>query len=170
MEKWKELIRSIPDFPKKGIIFRDITPLLGDGDAFRSVVSHLAGVCPAETEIVAGIEARGFVFAAAVANQLGVGFIPIRKSGKLPHQTKAVTYNLEYGTDTLEVHQDSLSKKKNVVLIDDLLATGGTAAAACQLLEKAGGHVLKAVFLIELVNLKGRERIPACAVSTLIQF
>ena len=170
MERWERLIRSIPDFPQKGIIFRDITPLLGDGDVFRSVVNHLAKACPAETEMVAGIEARGFIFAAAVANQLGVGFIPVRKTGKLPHRTEKITYDLEYGTDTLEIHQDSLSKKKNVVLIDDLLATGGTAAAALRLLKKVGGRVLRAVFLIELVNLKGREKIPACDVSTLIRY
>ena len=170
MEKWKKLIRNIPDFPQKGIIFRDITPLLRNGKAFQSVVNRLAKACPAETEMVAGIEARGFIFAAAVANRLGVGFVPIRKTGKLPHRTEKVTYDLEYGTDTLEVHQDSLLRKKNVVLIDDLLATGGTAAAAFRLLEKIGGRVLKAVFLIELVNLKGREKIPACDVSTLIRF
>jgi len=170
MEKWKKLIRNIPDFPKKGILFRDITPLLGDGDTFRSVVKRLAEACPAETEIVAGIEARGFIFAAAVANQLGVGFIPIRKTGKLPYRTEAITYNLEYGTDTLEVHRDSFSGHKNVVLIDDLLATGGTAAAACRLLEKIGGRVLRVVFLIELVDLKGREKISTGDVSALIQF
>ncbi|MFH2068064.1 MAG: adenine phosphoribosyltransferase [Candidatus Omnitrophota bacterium] len=169
-EKWPGLIRSIPDFPRKGIIFRDITPLLGDGDAFRSVVSRLARACPVGTEMVAGIEARGFIFAAAVANQLGVGFVPIRKIGKLPYRTETITYDLEYGTDTIEVHLDSLSRKKNVVLIDDLLATGGTAAAACRLLEKVGGRVLKAVFLIELVDLKGRTKIPDRAVSTLLQF
>jgi len=170
MEKWKKLIRSIPDFPQKGIIFRDITPLLRNGEAFQSVVNQLAKACPAETEMVAGIEARGFIFAAAVASRLGVGFVPIRKTGKLPHRTEKVTYDLEYGTDTLEVHQDSLVRKKNVVLIDDLLATGGTAAAAFRLLEQIGGRVLKAVFLIELVNLKGREKIPACDISTLIRF
>ena len=169
-KRWEELVRNIPDFPQKGIIFRDITPLLGDGDAFRSVVSHLAKACPTETEIVAGIEARGFIFAATVANQLGVGFVPIRKTGKLPHQVEKVTYDLEYGTDTLEIHQDSLFKKKNVVLIDDLLATGGTAAAACRLLEKVGGHILKVVFLIELINLKGKAKISDYDVSTLIRF
>ncbi|MFA5393001.1 MAG: adenine phosphoribosyltransferase [Candidatus Ratteibacteria bacterium] len=157
-EKWEKLIRIIPDFPRKGIIFRDITPLLGDGDAFRSVIIRLANACPAETEMVAGIEARGFIFAAAVANRLGVGFVPIRKPGKLPHRTETVTYDLEYGTDTLEIHRDSLSKKKNVVLVDDLLATGGTAEAATRLLEKVGGRILKAVFLIELVNLRGERR------------
>ncbi|MCX5641849.1 MAG: adenine phosphoribosyltransferase [Candidatus Omnitrophica bacterium] len=170
MEKWEGLIRSIPDFPQKGIVFRDITPLLGDGAAFCSAVNHLVKACPPETEMVAGIEARGFIFAAAVANQLGVGFVPIRKAGKLPYLTETVTYDLEYGTDTLEIHQDALSGKKNVVLIDDLLATGGTAAAACRLLEKAGGHILKAVFLIELVNLAGRAKITDCDVSALIQF
>ena len=169
-EKWEKLIRIIPDFPRKGIIFRDITPLLGDGDAFRSVIIRLANACPAETEMVAGIEARGFIFAAAVANRLGVGFVPIRKPGKLPHRTETVTYDLEYGTDTLEIHRDSLSKKKNVVLVDDLLATGGTAEAATRLLEKVGGRILKAVFLIELVNLKGREKIFPLDVSTLIRF
>ena len=133
-EKWKGLIRNIPDFPKKGIVFRDITPLLGDGNAFLSVINYLAKTCPAETEMVAGIEARGFIFAAAVASRLGIGFVPIRKTGKLPHRTEAVTYALEYGTDTLEIHRDSLSKKKKVVLIDDLLATGGTAASAFRLL------------------------------------
>jgi adenine phosphoribosyltransferase len=169
-KKWEKLIRSIPDFPRKGIIFRDITPLLGNGDAFRSVIVRLANACPAETEMVAGIEARGFIFAAAVAARLGVGFVPIRKPGKLPHRTETVTYDLEYGTDTLEIHRDSLSKKKNVVLVDDLLATGGTAEAAARLLKKVGGRILKAVFLIELISLKGREKIFPLDVSTLIRF
>lgn len=170
MEKWKKLIRNIPDFPKKGILFRDITPLLGDGDAFRSVIKRLAETCPVETEMVAGIEARGFIFAAAVASRLGVGFVPIRKPGKLPYRTKKVTYKLEYGTDTLEVHKDALNGKKNIVLVDDLLATGGTAAAAFRLLEKIGGRILKAVFLVELADLKGRKKFSGCDVSTLIRF
>ncbi len=158
-EKLKGLIRNIPDFPKKGILFRDITPLLADGEAFRFAVDALAAACPSETEIVAGIESRGFIFAAAVACMLKTGFVPIRKSGKLPYFTEKETYSLEYGTDSLEVHRDPLSHKRRVVLVDDLLATGGTAAAACRLLTKIGGQVIKTVFLIELAELKGREKI-----------
>jgi len=169
-ENLEKLIRSIPDFPQKGILFRDITPLLGNGAAFRFAVSRLAATCPAETEMVAGIESRGFIFAAAVAARLGTGFIPIRKAGKLPFRTEKVTYDLEYGIDTLEVHQDAMDRKKNVVLIDDLLATGGTAAAACRLLEKVGGKVIKAVFLIELNDLQGRDQITGYDISTLIRF
>lgn len=169
-EQLEGLIRGIPDFPKKGILFRDITPLLGNGEAFRSAIDQLTASCPAGTEMVAGIESRGFIFAAAVADRLGAGFIPIRKSGKLPYQTEKITYDLEYGTDTLEVHQDSLRAKKTVVLIDDLLATGGTAAAACRLLKKTGGRVLKVAFLIELTDLKGREKISGYDIFSLIRF
>ena len=169
-EKLKRLIRNIPDFPKKGILFRDITPLLAEGEAFRSAVRILAGACPDDTEMVAGIESRGFIFAAAVANTLGVGFVPIRKPGKLPFKTERETYGLEYGTDTLEVHRDALSRKKKVVLIDDLLATGGTAAAASRLLEKVGGRVTKVIFLIELAGLKGREKISGYDTFSLLIF
>jgi len=166
----QDLIRSIPDFPKKGILFRDITPLLADGQAFQSAISILAGVCPRGTEMIAGIESRGFIFGAAVAQTLGVGFVPVRKTGKLPYRTESVTYDLEYGTDTLEVHEDAFGKRKKVVLIDDLLATGGTASATCRLLEKVGGVVLKAAFLIELAGLKGREKLAGRDMFSLIVY
>lgn len=169
-ERLQGLIRNIPDFPKKGILFRDITPLLSDGASFRSAVNILSSACPAGTQAVAGIESRGFIFGAAVAGFLGVGFVPIRKSGKLPYQTEKITYALEYGTDTLEVHKDALEGQNRVVLVDDLLATGGTAAAACGLLEKIGGKVLKVVFLIELADLKGRQKISGYDTFSLLVF
>ena len=169
-ESLQGLIRNIPDFPKKGILFRDITPLLSDGSSFRSAVNILSSACPAGTQAVAGIESRGFIFGAAVAGFLGVGFVPIRKSGKLPYQTEKITYALEYGTDTLEVHKDALEGQNRVVLVDDLLATGGTAAAACGLLEKIGGKVLKVVFLIELADLKGRQKISGYDTFSLLVF
>ncbi|HNQ34503.1 MAG TPA: adenine phosphoribosyltransferase [bacterium] len=166
----KEFIRSIPDFPKPGILFRDITPLLAEPDVFRDVLKQLADACPLETEVVAGIESRGFIFGAAVAARLGKGFVPIRKPGKLPYLTTSVSYQLEYGTDTLEIHQDALADRRRVVLVDDLLATGGTAAAACQLLEKVGGQVLKALFLVELRDLDGRARLAGRTVEALVGF
>ncbi|MFH0797692.1 MAG: adenine phosphoribosyltransferase [Candidatus Omnitrophota bacterium] len=169
-ESLQGLIRNIPDFPKKGILFRDITPLLADGPSFRSAVDILASACPAGTQAVAGIESRGFIFGAGVANSLGVGFVPIRKSGKLPYRTEKITYALEYGTDNLEVHQDALAGRNNVVLVDDLLATGGTAEAACGLLEKIGGKILKVIFLIELADLKGRQKISGYDTFSLLVF
>lgn len=164
------LIRAIPDFPRPGIIFRDITPLLADARALRAAVDHLAGRCPAGLELVAGIESRGFIFGAAVAARLGVGFVPIRKKGKLPAATVAVSYDLEYGRDTVEIHRDALAGGRRVVLIDDLLATGGTAAAAGQLVEKAGGTLLDSLFLIELKALNGRARLAPRHVETILAF
>jgi adenine phosphoribosyltransferase len=156
----KSVIRTIPDYPKPGIMFRDVTTLLGNARAFRTTVDQL--VQPyAGTRIdkVAGIEARGFILAGAVAHQLSVGFIPVRKKGKLPWKTIGQTYDLEYGTDTVEIHEDAVAKGENVLLVDDLIATGGTAEAAIKLIEKAGGNVVGCSFIIDLPELKGRRRL-----------
>jgi adenine phosphoribosyltransferase len=167
----EEHIRSIPDWPKKGILFRDITPLLANPEAFSTTVDALcAGFDNAGVDYVAAVEARGFIFGAAVAQHLGVGFVPIRKKGKLPFKTESVTYELEYGTDTLEVHSDAVSKGAKVLMVDDLLATGGTMAAACKLIEKIGGKVLGITFLIELSELAGREKLPGYKVNTVISY
>jgi adenine phosphoribosyltransferase len=164
-------IRSIPDWPKKGILFRDITPLLSDPKAFAAAIDALcAGFIGADIEYVAAVEARGFIFGAAVAKKLGVGFVPIRKKGKLPFKTKSVTYDLEYGTDTLEVHCDAINKGAKVLMVDDLLATGGTMTAACKLIEKIGGHITAISFLIELSELHGREKLRGYDVKTVISY
>jgi adenine phosphoribosyltransferase len=164
-------IRSIPDWPKKGILFRDITPLLADPEALAAAVDALcAGFTDAGIEYVAAVEARGFIFGAAVARKLGVGFVPIRKKGKLPFRTESVTYDLEYGTDTLEVHRDAVSKGSRVLMVDDLLATGGTMAAACKLIEKIGGQIAGIAFLIELSELAGREKLGGYKINTVISY
>ncbi|UCG57613.1 MAG: adenine phosphoribosyltransferase [Phycisphaerales bacterium] len=164
-------IRSIPDWPKKGILFRDITPLLADPNAFSAAVDALcAGYAETGVEYVAAVEARGFIFGAAVAEKLGVGFVPIRKKGKLPFKTESVTYELEYGTDTLEVHSDAIEKAAKVLMIDDLLATGGTMAAACKLIEKIGGQVVGIGFLIELSELAGREKLDGYTINTVLSY
>jgi len=164
-------IRDIPDWPRSGILFRDITPLLANPKAFPAAVAALcepwryAGV-----EYVAGVEARGFIFGAAVAAQLKAGFIPIRKKGKLPYQTERVTYDLEYGTDCVEMHQDAVPPGAKVLMVDDLLATGGTMRAACQLIEKVGGQVVGITFLIELTDLHGRDRLAGYRVHAVISY
>jgi len=164
-------IRSIPDWPKKGILFRDITPLLADARALAAAVDALcAGFTGAGIEYVAAVEARGFIFGAAVARKLGVGFVPIRKKGKLPFKTESVSYDLEYGTDTLEVHSDAVEKAARVLMVDDLLATGGTMAAACKLIEKIGGQIAGIAFLIELGELAGREKLSGYKISTVISY
>jgi len=164
-------IRSIPDWPKKGILFRDITPLLANPKAFSEAVDALgAGFKDASIEYVAAVEARGFIFGAAVAAKLGAGFVPIRKKGKLPFETESVSYALEYGTDTLEVHSDALDGGGKVLMVDDLLATGGTMAAACKLIEKIGGQVAGIAFLIELSELAGRKKLGAYEISALISY
>ena len=153
-------IRPIPDFPKPGILFRDITPLLADGAAFAHAIDRLAAAWRAEQlDAVAGIEARGFLFAAPVAVALGVGVIPVRKPGKLPAATIAHEYELEYGRDRLEMHADTLAHHARVLVVDDVLATGGTAAACVKLVEAAGGVVAGAAFLVEIAPLGGRERL-----------
>lgn len=164
-------IRSIPDWPKKGILFRDITPLLGEAKAFAAAVDALAdGFKNKNIDYVAAVEARGFIFGAAVAVKLNAGFVPIRKKGKLPFKIDSVTYDLEYGTDTLQVHVDAVKKGSGVLMIDDLLATGGTMAAACRLIEKIGARIEGIAFLIELKALKGREKIKDYNLSAVLEF
>lgn len=167
----RSLVRDIPDFPSPGILFKDITPLLADGDAWRVAVDHLAGLHDIEpVDRVVGIEARGFVMGAAVAYRLGAGFVPLRKPNKLPHTTTSVTYALEYGTDTLEMHVDAVQPGERVLIIDDVLATGGTAAAAAELLTGAGATVAGLTFLVELSFLHGRTRLGELPVSSLLVY
>ncbi len=164
-------IRSVPDWPKKGILFRDITPLLADPKAFAAAVDALCiSFTEAGIEYVAAVEARGFIFGAAVARKLQAGFVPIRKKGKLPFKTESVTYDLEYGTDTLEVHNDAMEKGAKVLMVDDLLATGGTMAAACKLIEKIGGQIVGISFLIELTELSGRDKLTGYTVKAVISY
>jgi len=164
-------IRSIPDWPKKGILFRDITPLLADPKALRAAVDALcADFKDQSIEYVAAVEARGFILGSPVANKLGAGFVPIRKKGKLPFDTETITYDLEYGTDTLEVHKDAVSTGAKVLMIDDLLATGGTMAAACKLIEKIGGQIAAIAFLIELTELTGRKKLTGYETKALISY
>lgn len=167
----KSYIGNIPDWPKKGILFRDITPLLADPKAFAAAVDALcADFTEAGVEYVAAVEARGFIFGAAVAEKLRAGFVPIRKKGKLPGQTESVSYDLEYGTDTLEVHRGAIRSGARVLMVDDLLATGGTMAAACRLIEKIAGQVVGIVFLVELVSLRGKEKIADYKVTSIISY
>lgn len=164
-------IRSIPDWPKKGILFRDITPLLADPKAFASAIDALCvDFTDADIEYVAAVEARGFIFGAAVAKKLGVGFVPIRKKGKLPFKTERITYDLEYGTDTLEVHCNAVRKGAKVLMVDDLLATGGTMAAACKLIGEIGGQIVAISFLVELTELAGRAKLQEYDVKTVISY
>jgi adenine phosphoribosyltransferase len=167
----KKYIRSIPDWPKKGILFRDITPLLADVNVFTQAIKALCeGFDKNNIDYVAAVEARGFIFGAAVAEKLDAGFIPIRKKGKLPYKTQSVTYNLEYGTDTLQVHSDALTTGARVLMVDDLLATGGTMSAACKLIEKIGGQIAGISFLIELADLKGSQKLSSYKIHTVISF
>jgi adenine phosphoribosyltransferase len=169
----RDAIRSIPDYPKPGIMFRDITTLLGDARAFRRAVDELvqpwAGM---KIDKVAGIEARGFIIGGAVAHQVSAGFVPIRKKGKLPHTTVRVAYSLEYGVDEMEMHEDAVAKGERVVLVDDLIATGGTAEGAVKLLRNMGAEVLAACFIIDLPDLGGAEKLRKLdvPVRTLIAF
>lgn len=153
----KDYVREIMDFPKPGIGFKDITPLLADGDAFSACVSELSVHMPSDAEIIVGTESRGFIFGSALAQLTGLGFVPVRKPGKLPSQTHSVEYSLEYGTDRLEIHRDALSQGQKVVLVDDLLATGGTAKASVDLVHQLGAEVVACLFVIELSFLQGRK-------------
>ena len=167
----KKLIREVPDFPKPGILFYDITTLLKDSDGFAGVIdglkSHYSG---ARVDLVLGIEARGFIFAPALAYALHAGFVPIRKPGKLPGATVSVSYDLEYGKDRLEMHKDAVQPGSRVLIVDDLLATGGTAAAAARLVREAGGTVAGLGFVVELTFLSGRAKLPEYDVFSLLQY
>jgi adenine phosphoribosyltransferase len=167
----QQAIRNIPDFPKPGIQFKDITPVLASPRLFRGTIDLLANAFQAgEVDSVVGIDARGFIFAAAVAVQLQAGFVPVRKKGKLPHITFEQDYDLEYGTATIAIHADAFAPGSRVLLIDDLLATGGTAAAAAALVQKAGAKIVEVAFLIELAALKGREKLSGLPVRSLLVF
>ena len=170
-ERLRELIRDIPDFPKPGILFRDITTLLRDGTALRESVDALCAPWR-ETgpDLVVGIESRGFLLGAPVADRLGVGFVPLRKPGKLPARTISEEYALEYGTDRIEMHADALEPGQRVLLVDDLLATGGTAAASAALLRRAGAEILAASFLVELTELRGRDKLTGLPVLSVVTY
>jgi adenine phosphoribosyltransferase len=171
MQHLKKLIREVPDWPKPGILFYDLTTLVADPGGLRDVVEHLADRYRGKKiDVVAGIEARGFILAPAVALRLGTGFVPIRKPKKLPWKTSRITYDLEYGTDALEIHQDAVQPGQRVLLLDDLLATGGTAAAAASLLRQLGGEVAAAAFIVELTFLKGRTKLLGLDVHALLQY
>lgn len=166
-----DYIRAIPDFPKPGVLFRDITPLLAAPEALRETVAQLAAHYRGkQIGVVAAAEARGFIFAAPLAIELGVGFVPVRKPGKLPFDTHAFHYELEYGTDTLEIHIDGLTPGQNVLLVDDLLATGGTMLACCRLVEKSGAQVAGCAFVIELLSLGGTAKLAPYETFSLVKY
>jgi adenine phosphoribosyltransferase len=171
MNHLKEFIREVPDYPKPGILFYDLTTLLKVPAAFHGLVDELCGhYAGQKVDAVVGIEARGFILAPALAYRLGAGFIPVRKPKKLPAKAVGVTYQLEYGTDTLEIHADAIKPRQSVLISDDLLATGGTAAATVELVRKLGGNVVGASFAVELTFLNGRARLPGIDVFTMIQY
>ena len=171
MKKLKEYIRSIPDFPEKGIIFRDVTSILMDADGLKLAIDELAKCLEGmDFDVIAGAESRGFLFGMPLAYLLHKPFVPIRKKGKLPCETVEKTYDLEYGTATIEIHKDAIKPGDKVVLLDDLIATGGTMKAAAELVEELGGEVVEILFLIELVDLKGREVLSKYKVDSVVQF
>ncbi len=170
MNDLKKYIRNIPDFPKKGILFRDITTLIGDKEKFKEVIDALAKrYSGKKIDAVLAVESRGFIFGGALAYKLGAGFVPVRKKGKLPHKTYKATYSLEYGEDTLEIHQDAIKPGERVLLIDDLLATGGTLGAVIGLVKKLKGEIAEIAFIIELKDLKGRSKLSDFPIYSMIQ-
>jgi adenine phosphoribosyltransferase len=171
VERIKAIIRDVPDFPKKGVIFKDITPLLADNAAFTEAIRSMSAKYKGRgiTKVL-GIEARGFLLAAPIALELGAGLVPVRKKGKLPYKTISATYALEYGEDTLQMHEDAVRKGEKVLIVDDVLATGGTAKAVCSLVDKLGGKVEAIAMLIELEFLNGREKFPGRDIFSLIKY
>jgi adenine phosphoribosyltransferase len=171
LDRLRHAIRDVPDFPKPGILFKDITPVLGDGALFRlAVAGFVEAARAARPEKIVGIDARGFIFGAAVAHELGLGFVPVRKKGKLPWQCESASYSLEYGEAVVEMHTDALKPGERVVLIDDLLATGGTAGAASRLIRAMGGELAAVLFFIELSFLNGRKALAPAAIEALITY
>ncbi len=167
MYNLKDLVRTIPDYPKPGIMFRDVTTLFGDGQGFKAAVAQMAEPFRTEpVDAVAGIEARGFILGGAIADRLGCGFIPIRKKGKLPWKTIGEEYSLEYGVDVIEIHEDAIAKGERILIVDDLIATGGTAEAAAKLIVRSGGQVVGAVFVIDLPDLGGVKKLEAMGIES----
>lgn len=171
MNNLKDYIRDIPDFPKKGVVYKDISPLLQNPKAMNEAVnSFLARLDGLEIDKVVGIESRGFFFATLLAEKLNAGFVPVRKPGKLPYKTHKVEYDLEYGTDALEIHEDAIAEGEKILVHDDVLATGGTASAACMLVEKLGGEIVQCNFLVELSFLSGKEKLKGYKVESLLTY
>ncbi len=167
----EDFIRDIQDFPQQGVLFKDITPMLQDGPAFHAAIDRLAAhYAGAGIQTVVGVESRGFIFGAPLAYQLNCGFVPVRKFGKLPNETVSVEYALEYGTNVVEIYKDAIKPGERVLIVDDLLATGGTVSAAMELVEKLGGHIAGIAFLVELTFLKGREHLKGHDVFALIKY
>lgn len=170
-QQLSKYIRNIPDFPKEGILFRDVTTLIKNKKAFKQSVDEMAKIYKGKKiDMVAAVEARGFIFGGALAYKLGVGFVPVRKKGKLPYKTHCITYDLEYGTDTLEVHTDAIKKGMRVLIVDDLLATGGTVGAVVKMMNMLKAKIAGILFLIELVDLKGKEKLKGYPLNSLIKF
>lgn len=171
LQKLRAAVRDVPNFPKPGILFKDITPILSDGALFHIAIAGLVEAAQAvRPDVIAGIDARGFILGGAVAHAMGLGFVPIRKKGKLPWQCESVSYTLEYGEAVVELHRDAVQRGQRVVLVDDLLATGGTAAAACQLIRLLGGELVDVLFLIELGFLSGREKLAPTPIHALLTY
>src|SRR6266550_3190749 len=171
IKKLHAAVRDVPDFPKKGIIFKDLTPILNDGALFRGSVDVFLERCRGKKiDKIVGIDARGFLFGSAVAYELGIGFVPLRKKGRLPYQTESARYSLEYGEAEMELHVDAIERGEKIVLIDDLLATGGTSASAATLIRKVGGDLIEAIFLIELEFLHGRKKLAPTPVISFLKY
>ena len=171
IDKLRAAVRDVPDFPKAGIVFKDITPILADGKLFRVAIDAFLERCRTmQIDKIVGIDARGFLFGSAVAYEMGIGFVPLRKKGRLPYKTESAKYSLEYGEAEMELHIDAITRGERIVLIDDLLATGGTSASAATLIKKVGGELLEAQFLIELEFLHGREKLTPTSVISFLKF
>jgi adenine phosphoribosyltransferase len=171
LDQLKAAIRNVPDFPKQGIQFKDITSVIGDAGLFSALIEHMsAPYRPGDVDTVVGIDARGFILAGAVAYRLQASFVPVRKKGKLPYQTLEQSYDLEYGSNTIAIHQDAIRSGQRILVVDDLLATGGTAAASTSLIQQLGGRIAEVVFFIELAFLGGRSKLPGLTVRSLVVF